>query len=481
MLCCAPYRQLARFLAALSLVATLFALPIQAQFGGGGGGVGGGGGGLGGGGGGNTVGGGLTSGVLIDANGVVSLKTVHDPTGELTRRRIMESFSALQGDLTERSPLRKVSLTRLEKLLRDGKPIDEAMKNLAGLTKIEYVFCYPEKNEIVLAGPAEPWGEMLTGHTRGLLTGRAILQLEDLIVAIRAFPPQGKVTNQIYCSIDPTQEGLARMQHYLKRRGGYATPNETQIIVRELQESLGPQVITVGGVPANTHFAQVMVEADYRMKLIGIGLEQPPVKMVSYVEKVNPAMVSRNAMQRWYFVPNYDCVRMSDDGLAVQIEGEGVRLIGEDEAVGRDGARTKSGRGSRASRLFEKSFTENYGSLAEKSPVYGQLRNCIDLAVAAAYMQDHDFYGKTEWEAAVFMDESKIPVCTVNAPKQVASAVNAMWKRSTLMTPIGGGVQIRPREAIDPATMLEDSDQAVAQRREELTPGTVAEGQWWWD
>ena len=38
-----------------------------------------------------------------------------------------------------------------------------------------------------------------------------------------------------------------------------------------------------------THFAQVLVEADYRMKLIGIGLEQPPVRMVSYVDRANPA------------------------------------------------------------------------------------------------------------------------------------------------------------------------------------------------
>ena len=42
---------------------------------------------------------------------------------------------------------------------------------------------------------------------------------------------------------------------------------------------------------ANTHFAQVMIEADYRMKLIGIGLERPPVKLASYVDKANPAMV----------------------------------------------------------------------------------------------------------------------------------------------------------------------------------------------
>ena len=68
------------------------------------------------------------------------------------------------------------------------------------------------------------------------------------------------------------------MQQFLhefgSRIGNPATnPDQEQFIVEQLRDSLGMQVITVGGVSAKTHFAQVMVEADYRMKLIGIGLE----------------------------------------------------------------------------------------------------------------------------------------------------------------------------------------------------------------
>ena len=74
-----------------------------------------------------------------------------------------------------------------------------------------------------------------------------------------------------------------------------------------------------------------MVEADYRMKLIGIGLEKPPIRMVSYVDRANPAAVSRNAMQRWYFMPDYQCVRTADDGKAMELVGDGVKLVGENE------------------------------------------------------------------------------------------------------------------------------------------------------
>ena len=43
------------------------------------------------------------------------------------------------------------------------------------------------------------------------------------------------------------------------------------MIVNGLRTSLGMQNIRIGGVRPNTHFAQVLLECDYRMKLIGIG------------------------------------------------------------------------------------------------------------------------------------------------------------------------------------------------------------------
>ena len=106
-----------------------------------------------------------------------------------------------------------------------------------------------------------------------------------------------------------------------------------------MRNSLGYQNVTVNGVSPKTHFAQVMVEADYRMKLIGIGLERPPVRMVSYVDRAKPSEVSRNALQRWFFVPDYQCVRESDDKLAMELVGDGVKLVGEDEVVMANGER----------------------------------------------------------------------------------------------------------------------------------------------
>ena len=145
------------------------------------------------------------------------------------------------------------------------------MKHLAGLTRIKYVFYYPETQDIVLAGPAEGWAESAAGRVVGMDTGHPVLELQDLIVALRAISPGEKSNPLVHCSIDATPEGLQRMQQFLSRVGRQIQPGDERYIVEGLRESLGHQMITLGGISTKTHFAQVMVEADYRMKLIGIG------------------------------------------------------------------------------------------------------------------------------------------------------------------------------------------------------------------
>jgi hypothetical protein len=425
------------------------------------------------------------AGVVVDAGGTLSVKTVPDPGGRLMKMRKEHAKAALATDVARPSKFRKFSLHRLEaeveRRLSAGAGLTEDMKYLAGLTRIQYVFCYPETGDIVLAGPAEGYMHDLTGRVVGIVSGRSTLLLEDLVVALRAYSPAGGRTGMIGCSIDPTKEGLSRMQQTLLRLGGRATPADTPFITNSLREALGLQTVSVFGVSDRTHFAQVLVEADYRMKLIGIGLEAPPVRITSYVAKANPSSVSRNALQRWYFVPNYDCVRVSDDEMAMEMVGEGVKLVGEDEVVTAGGVRAGSTRVDRASQAFVNNFTRQYPELAKKSPVYSQLRNLIDMAIAAAYIQDRDLYSHAGWEMRTFGDETVFPVEVYTAPKQVKTAVNAVWKGRTLMTPIGGGVHMRPAEALRAHRMLEDEDGSLNETHKTIDIEALEPGRWWWD
>jgi len=425
------------------------------------------------------------AGVVIDAKGVLHKRSVTDPGGQIARQRIAAARASMPAELTRFSPQRKISLTRLEKAIRDkgGAPTDE-MRYLAGLQRLRYVFYYPETGDIVIAGPAEGWITDVAGRVVGMTTGRPVVQLQDLVVALRAFPPGGRAAPVIGCSIDPTEQGLAEMQRFLRTSPSSYSPGQEQAIaaymVNGLRTSLGMQEISVQGVPPGTHFAQVLVEADYRMKLIGIGLETPPIRMVSFVDRVNPAAVARNALYRWYFVPDYQCVRRSEDGLAMELVGDGVKLVGEDERVTAGGERQAVSRASGASQMFTTGFTKKYAELAARSPVYAELRNLVDLAIAAAYLQQQDYYGKAGWKLELFGNEQAFAVETYNAPRQVEPAVAAIFKSRRLMTPIGGGVEIQAAMALKPENVLADENGKVDELRKE-TKLELAEGQWWWD
>jgi hypothetical protein len=421
------------------------------------------------------------AGIEIDADGVLRVRQIDYQSLATERARALQASGQ---DLTAmQSPLRKVSLNRLEsavsKLLSDGKSVTREMQALAGLTRIEYVFFYPESGDIVIAGPAEKCVVDKTGRFVGVVSNRPAVRLDDLVVAMRAFSPDMKKSKTIGCSIDPTQEGLKKMAQVLASFGGDIGNSSAAMIANTLKNNLGFQTVTVHGVPDDTHFAQVLVEADYRMKLIGIGLEQFGIPIKSWAERANPNG-SSNSLQRWFFTANYASVKVSPDQLAMQLQGQGVQLVGENELVSRDGQRQVSGKVDRASKGFTDEFTAKFNDLAEVSPVFFEMRNLFDMTVAAAFIQERQWYQLSGWDLGVFASDDTFPVQKQASPKQVESAVNAIWKGGRLMTPIGGGVQIKARDLISSEAVLEDANLGNTKTAAGATMQLDA-SQWWWD
>src|SRR5262249_29658286 len=265
------------------------------------------------------------------------------PTGKLMAQRAASARAALPADILRRSDVRKVSLVRLERAIAErleaGKEPDDAMRHLAGLQRAQYAFMFPEERDIVIAGPAEGWVEDLSGRAVGLTAGRPTLLLDDLVVALRAYPPGSGARPFIGCTIDPRPDGLVQLARFQKTIPATISEEQRELatvqIAKGMRDSLGLSNIRVFGVSDKTHFAQVLIEADYRMKLIGIGLEPPPVEMVTFIAALNSARMS--AMQRWWFTPHYDCVKVTDDRLAMELVGQGVQLQNEDMTLGPDG------------------------------------------------------------------------------------------------------------------------------------------------
>jgi hypothetical protein len=239
------------------------------------------------------------------------------------------------------------------------------------------------------------------------------------------------------------------------------------------------QNIRIGGVRPNTHFAQVLLECDYRMKLIGLGMERPPVPMASYVDRATAS--SRNALERWYFIPDYNCARVAADKLGLELVGDTVKLVSENQLVAADGSRTKTGKSNKASELFTTTFTKKFSELAARLPVFAEMRNVIDLAIAAAFINEQDFYGQSGWRGETFRDEGALAVETYNTPLQVETVCTAVWKGNRLFTPVGGGVTIHPRQALASSNLLADEDGKIMELRETVGLQDLPADRWWWD
>ena len=420
---------------------------------------------------------------MIFSDGV--LQQALEDTGAVDRARQEAVYRGIPSDLRAPSALRKVSLNRLEAAIEaNGGVISDEMANLAGLTRIKNVFYYPETQDIVIAGPAEGWVPGIEYSTVGYKSLRPTLKLSDLAVALRAFPAGGQPTGLIGCSIDPTEEGLVAMRDYIQTqaRPNVNNPAELGQYADGIRSSLGTQDVKVWGVSSKTGFAATLIAADYRMKLIGIGLEPAPVKMTTYVEKSNPQNASQNALTRWYFQPDYDCVIETKDKLGIGLLGDSVKLVGEDELVSEEGQRqVRAQQSNRASKIYTKSFTDQFDAIAQKVPVYASLRNLIDMSVAAAWLQREGIYEKAKWSADFLRDEARYPLETGVAIEKAATAVNIISHgQSVVSFPVGGGVMIEPVTALSEEHLQADKSGEVSKRYESVGQA-IPEGVWWWD
>lgn len=172
---------------------------------------------------------------------------------------------------------------------------------------------------------------------------------------------------------------------------------------------------------------------------------------------------------------------MTADKLGMELVGNGVKLVGEDQVVNQNGSRAVSGQTNKASQTFVNGFTQKYAELAIAVPVYAELRNCVDLAIAAAFLQQNEYYAKAGWTQGVFAQEQGYAVETLNTPQHTETVVASVWRGNRLMTPIGGGVTLHPSEALQVSNVQSDEDGKLGEVRDGIKIEQLAPGQWWWD
>ncbi len=416
-------------------------------------------------------------GVMVNAEGLLRSATVDQRQASLELMR--QAVAKPQGEIGQRAALRMISLTKLQQAIAaqvaDGKPLSDEIRYLAGLQRIEYVFVYPEGNDIVLAGPAEPWTIREDAAVVGTQSGRPVIQLDDLVVALRSV--QTARSEGISCSIEPTAEGRQRLQNLLKRVN--LRPGQSPASIEPaMREAFGPQLIKLSGVPGSSRYARTMVAADYQMKRLAMGLEDSPVPgLPSYLALSKSQRHSAQSNPRWWMACNYDPLSHTEDKLAWRISGQGIKTLTETDLIAAEGRPTRAPQVDKMATQWAEAMTERFEDLAQHQAVFGELRNCVDLSVVATLIVQEQLAQRANCELSDLLgDSGQVELEELAVPRRVEPQCSFIRGTSGWIVTASGGVDVNAFEVVESQQL--DPSLSQTQRRARAAERASS---WWWN
>jgi hypothetical protein len=427
-------------------------------------------------------------GIEVDPNGLLRGLTHEEKGTALSSLGHRAREADLNTDLRRASPLRLVSLTRLEKevskRLAEGRSIPETMQHLAGLSHVRYIFVYPDQHDVAIGGPAEGWRYNEKGIAVGRESGKATLFLDDFVTVLRTFAPHGP--GYFNCQIVPREEGLRRIKQFVEDSN--ATGPLDSVAVRnwtkQLQQLLGLQDVEINGIPNDSRVAAVIFEADYRLKMIGIGKLPggPGIPSIFDLFPTTGEVKSRRMdALRWWLSMKYDAVMHNPDRNVFEIKGSAVLCQSENEKISASGQRIHTGKSEAANQLFAANFTEHYSELASQDPVFADLQNIFDLSLVAALLADNrvaDWIGR---DMGSFAADGAYRTAHYQSPKSIMSVVNhRVYNGKGIVVQVAGGLDGRIRNVLNDPHVFRETTTLAGVQTEGRAP-ELPEGRWWWD
>ena len=417
----------------------------------------------------------VVGGVLVDSDGVVRSTTKDDRAGLL--REMREQILQPSGKIAAKTELRMISLAKLQaeikKSITSGEPVSDEVRFLAGLQRIEYVFVYPERNDIVLAGPAEGWRVREDASVVGVTSGRPVLQLEDLVTAFRTV--DASRDNAISVSIDPTPAGEVRLRKFLSqlRTGPGFDPSQVEV---GMKEAFGNQVVSLTAVPTDSRMAQTLVAADYRMKCLAMAIEDSPVAgLPSYMEMIRDGGKANGTQPRWWMACDYDSILKSEDGLAWKLTGLGVKAMTAEQFVDAQGARKAADRQNKLAQRWADQFTSKFDELCTQNVAFGDLRNVMDLNVIATVIAAHQLDVAAGLDLSLLNGKSKtLEMPSRPVAKTIPAHCSFVSGRAGWTVSASGGVEINPWRVVSEQTKADSSVSLVRQKAGQ-------NDNWWWN
>ena len=424
-------------------------------------------------------GGQFPGGILINPAGLIDRAVIAPGGGNALQKQLkLAAQRSLSADLNRTSVLRKISLKELDaeiaRRLAAEEQLSPDIRFLAGLTRIDFVFVTDAGQDVVFAGPAEGFAAINGGRFIGVESGRPVLCLDDLLVALRDTVDQ----RSIGCSIDPDPKRLSDSQQWLKQNSSPATIDVARARLQHMVSLQGLWNVTTFGIPENSRMAIAMVEADYLMKRLAIGIDNPGVKgLKSSLAVAGPG---DNMMRRWWFAPHYDALERNADATAFHFSGPRLQLFAQEELMDAGGNLTDSDELKGSSEKFAKLFNDRIDELVQRIPAFADLQNMFDVLVATAVIRDGQQQGTLLWKPDVLTDEKRLPTASYVTPRETSPMLNIKSSGASLV--IGaftGGVSFRPRQILRQVSESADDEVAKQLRAPERPASLVS--RWWWD
>lgn len=300
---------------------------------------------------------------------------------------LAESVFSL-ADNTQRVCLSMRSLSNeVNKAISDNSPLTDVMKNLNGIGYLEGFIIDPDMNDIILVGQRSET--------------RPSLRLDDLVLNLR----KGDGFRQYaYCSLDPLPSDVESLESLFRSVGSANSKDEMKRMYENLQSNMGPQQVVVDGVPENSRYAHIMINADYHMKKMSQGhITHPGV--TSYLEMcmnqikspqtgVRSPLYSGGMSRFWFSVDEIGPSFVVGDNI-VWLENCPIVLLTEKQNSTAEGQLYDVDTDDPLAIEFARSFTTKFPELANEIPEYADLENLYRLEAVLRSLKMHKLTSKT--------------------------------------------------------------------------------------
>jgi len=328
---------------------------------------------------------------------------------------------------------------------------------------------------------------VLVGDAEGRFideAGAPVLNLDDLVVTLRnAYGPEGIIR----CSIEPRQANLAAAKEVNEKWSKQPLSSATQRTkwLEEFRAAMGRQDIEMDGIDRRTHVGRTLLEADYRMKLVAIGLEEGVLGVPTYLSALELGKDGKappTKLLRLWFTLNYNALAATDKRDAFELRGPGVKVQSENELLSDRGERIHTGDSDEAATRFAESFTKHFEKLAAKYPYSPKQLPIARLSLAAAVLHSHDLPGQVGWHMTHFGVGGDYHPVLSHAPTEVESVMNhRIIGGRHVVAAVSGGVRVDTHGLAAKDAVKADTYGLMAGERRTSTPRELPQRAWWWD